>query len=133
MSIPGRHYYRHVYLKSEHWANLRLEKLASVDAKCERCGERDLSNDVHHVNYRNLYDVELSDLLCLCRKCHDLTHEVLELCRAGDEAGLESLRAGLAIAREQRREVRGKRDKVRQSPQLNHEFRRMRLAGKIVQ
>lgn len=131
MSIAAKHAYRFGYLKSEHWSNLRLEKMASVDAYCERCGHRDLSNDVHHIRYRNLYDVELGDLIVLCRTCHGITHEVLELCRAGDESGLQTLRAGLAALRERRREERGKRDKVRQPHQLNGEFARMRRLGKL--
>jgi hypothetical protein len=80
-TVEGRHFYRFKYLKSDHWQNLRLEKLASVDACCERCGTRDLSNDVHHLNYRKLYDVQLDDLAVLCRRCHDLVHEALELFR----------------------------------------------------
>lgn len=79
--IAAKHHYRFKYLKSEHWSNLRIEKLASVDACCKNCGRRDLSNDVHHLNYRNLYDVTLSDLVVLCRECHDLAHEALEVCR----------------------------------------------------
>jgi 5-methylcytosine-specific restriction endonuclease McrA len=30
--------------------------------------------DVHHVNYRNLFDVKLLDLLALCRSCHKEEH-----------------------------------------------------------
>lgn len=74
-----RTFYRSIYLKSDHWSNLRLQKLADCDAKCERCGKRDLSNDVHHLRYRRLYDVLLEDLVVLCRRCHILVHEALEL------------------------------------------------------
>lgn len=84
MSIPGRHFYRFTYLKSDHWQNLRLEKLVEVDAHCYRCDVRDLSNDVHHVNYRKLFDVMLSDLIVLCRTCHDLMHEALDAAKSGD-------------------------------------------------
>lgn len=79
--VAAKHHYRFKYLKSEHWGNLRIAKLASVDAKCKHCGARDLSNDVHHLRYRKLYDVELDDLVVLCRICHDLAHEALDLCR----------------------------------------------------
>jgi len=30
--------------------------------------------DVHHVNYRDIYDVMLPDLLVLCRGCHEAKH-----------------------------------------------------------
>lgn len=79
--IAAKHHYRFKYLKSEHWSNLRIAKLASVDACCKNCGRRDLSNDVHHLNYRKLYDVTLDDLVVLCRACHDLAHEALDINR----------------------------------------------------
>ena len=79
--VAAKHHYRFKYLKSEHWGNLRIAKLASVDAKCKHCGARDLSNDVHHLRYKKLYDVELDDLVVLCRSCHDLSHLVLDLFR----------------------------------------------------
>ena len=78
-SIARRHAYRFGYLKSEHWANLRLAKLAEQDACCQACDHRDLSNDVHHVLYReSLYDTSLDDLVVLCRDCHERVHCVLE-------------------------------------------------------
>lgn len=93
-SIEAKHAYRFGYLKSEHWANLRLSKLASVDARCQRCPTRDLSNDVHHLRYRNLYDVTEDDLLVLCRKCHDAIHISLDAAReAMEEGGTRSLEA----------------------------------------
>lgn len=78
MSVAGKHFYRFEYLKSDHWRNLRLEKLAKSYARCFYCLRRDLSNDVHHLNYRNLYNVELDDLVVLCRTCHDKWHRVLD-------------------------------------------------------
>lgn len=67
-----RQWYRNVYLNSEHWKDLKASKLLANPA-CERCGFK--SNlDVHHVNYRNLFDVEIKDLLTLCRRCHAKEH-----------------------------------------------------------
>lgn len=77
-SLESKHFYRFTYLKSEHWQNLRIAKLAEVDAKCRRCKARDLSNDVHHLIYRKLYDVQLPDLIVLCRACHSQVHGALE-------------------------------------------------------
>lgn len=66
------------YLRSEHWQNLRLEKLATCDAVCHFCGIRSLSNDVHHVKYPSrLRDTQLRHLRVLCRDCHNTVHEVL--------------------------------------------------------
>lgn len=71
-------FYRDTYLKSDHWQNLRLKKLAIEDACCNLCHTRNLSNDLHHVRYRKLWDVRPSDLRVLCRRCHDIVHEVLD-------------------------------------------------------
>lgn len=79
--VSAKHHYRFRYLKSEHWSNLRIAKLAAEDAKCRKCGYRDLSNDIHHLLYRRLYDVTLDDLVVLCRKCHERVHEALEIGR----------------------------------------------------
>lgn len=67
-----REWYRSVYLASEHWADLRRRKLAR-NPTCELCGKSG-QMDIHHVNYRRIFDVQLHDLLTLCRKCHDEEH-----------------------------------------------------------
>ncbi len=71
-----RLYYRNVYLKSDHWKFLREEKL-SISPYCEKCGTS-LSLDVHHKEYRGLYDVKIKDLQTLCRVCHDKTHAKIQ-------------------------------------------------------
>lgn len=63
-----REYYRTVYLKSNHWKELRKLKL-STNPSCEDCGSS-FRLEPHHLQYKNLYDVEVSDLKTLCRKCH---------------------------------------------------------------
>ena len=69
----NKQYYRNVYLRSEHWQNLRQEKL-DKNPRCERCGSY-LSLDAHHKEYHNLYDVLIKDLETLCRLCHNKEHE----------------------------------------------------------
>lgn len=71
-------FYRETYLKSEHWQNLRLQKLVESDCLCLRCGKQSHHNDVHHLTYKKLYDVKTVDLVVLCRKCHDFVHEKLD-------------------------------------------------------
>lgn len=71
-------FYREVYLKSEHWKNLRLQKLVESDCLCLRCGKQSQHHDVHHLTYRKLFDVSTLDLVVLCRTCHDLVHEHLD-------------------------------------------------------
>jgi 5-methylcytosine-specific restriction endonuclease McrA len=68
----NKYFYRNVYLHSDHWKNLRKEKLVQISI-CEKC--KTIHNlDVHHINYKGLYDVKLSDLQVLCRKCHEEEH-----------------------------------------------------------
>lgn len=122
MSVEGRRFYRFEYLESEHWQNLRIAKLASVDAKCVRCQTRDLSNDVHHLRYRNLFDVELHDLAVFCRRCHDLAHEALEQFREAIKDGNPKLilkRTLMAIRVVERRP----------NHEHNAKFKALRLAG----
>ncbi len=68
-----RQYYRTEYLLSDHWKALRSEKLR-INPACQNCGfGRRL--DVHHLRYRNLYDVLVTDLVTLCRRCHEKMHK----------------------------------------------------------
>lgn len=71
-------YYRDVYLKSDDWKNLRRAALARRHNKCQLCRHKSKSNDVHHVRYKNLWDVSLKDLKVLCRPCHDWVHGLLK-------------------------------------------------------
>lgn len=68
-----REYYRAIYLKSDHWKQLRLKKLAK-NPNCEKCNKSGRV-DVHHKEYRNLYDVTIDDLQTLCREHHDEIHK----------------------------------------------------------
>ena len=65
-------YYRDVYLTSDHWAELREAKLIR-NPKCQWCGGTEHLVP-HHSQYRNLYDVRLSDLVTLCGACHAKNH-----------------------------------------------------------
>ena len=75
--LPDIDYYWNVYLKSEHWKELKNRKLL-VNPNCENCNVSSYL-DVHHIDYKNLYDVELIDLKTLCRKCHNEEHKRLRV------------------------------------------------------
>jgi hypothetical protein len=60
------------YLKSEHWQQTRTKKRRR-NKQCGICGATSRL-DVHHLTYRQLFNVEQSDLRVLCRTCHDLAH-----------------------------------------------------------
>lgn len=60
------------YLKSEDWKLKREQKL-SKKSRCAICLRGD-TLEVHHLFYRNLHDVQNSDLRVLCHSCHSLSH-----------------------------------------------------------
>lgn len=65
------------YLESDHWKALRLRKIKESGRICRAC-RRTKNIVVHHMLYRpNLEDAKLSDLLVLCRDCHDSFHRYL--------------------------------------------------------
>ena len=67
-------WYRKVYLLSEHWKALRKAK-RKLNPVCEICGAK-RKLDVHHLRYKNIYDVTVEDLQTLCRKCHKRHHQM---------------------------------------------------------
>lgn len=65
------------YLQSEHWAKLKSAIRARDRGKCRICKSED-NLHVHHVRYREIYNVTKSDLILLCESCHDRVHIVFE-------------------------------------------------------
>ncbi len=67
-----------IYLQSDHWKKLRQLKIDQVGYKCQDCGiQKDIQ--VHHINYRKIYNVKLNDLRVLCRDCHIKCHEKISI------------------------------------------------------
>jgi 5-methylcytosine-specific restriction endonuclease McrA len=99
--------YRNEYLDSQHWKDLRNEKL-KVNPICENCGNLTML-DVHHVNYKNLYDVTVYDLKTLCRACHNNEHKILK----------------------KQKEVSSKPKKIRNKIKLKHNIKPSRIVGEI--
>lgn len=64
------------YLQSDHWQQLRERK----EQKATRCAICATTKNLqtHHLFYKNLYDVQTSDLRVLCDRCHKLTHELIK-------------------------------------------------------
>lgn len=71
-------YYRDVYLKSEDWKSLRELRLIKSNYVCAICAVTSECLDVHHVNYRNLHDVQATDLRAVCRTCHNKVHVLMK-------------------------------------------------------
>lgn len=81
------------YLQSDRWKKLRAKKFKKHRA-CSICGSKE-SLDVHHLSYKNLYDVLPSDLRVMCRKCHCLVHYLFKkgLIKFGSEKANKRFRA----------------------------------------
>ncbi len=86
MSVEAKHSYRFVYLKSEKWANVRVEALAREGGKCQICGEESISNDAHHVWYpQSIWETNQEHLAILCRPCHEFLHSMTPDCKTNDK------------------------------------------------
>jgi hypothetical protein len=63
------------YLQSEHWKVLKRKRLEIASYRCEVCGSPHMLH-VHHLRYKNLYDVLPSDLQVLCDYHHSKAHGI---------------------------------------------------------
>jgi len=65
-----------LYVQSDHWRQLRAEKLQEHGYFCNR-RKSDHRLQVHHMIYRERWeDALLSDLEVLCRRCHKSEHGI---------------------------------------------------------
>lgn len=60
------------YYKTEHWINRREEMLEESDG-CEECNSHK-NLQVHHKHYNSLFKEKDSDLMVLCKNCHQELH-----------------------------------------------------------
>ncbi len=64
------------YLNSNHWRDVKVQKRRKVAAKCAYCGDTKNIN-LHHLFYRPEWkSVKLGDLRWLCRRHHELVHNL---------------------------------------------------------
>ena len=77
VSVPNKYYqdqYRK-YLASDDWKKKRRAKFARSKRRCAVCGSAKRL-ELHHLAYRSLTNVRMSDLRVLCRRCHEDAHEL---------------------------------------------------------
>lgn len=72
----NREEYRKEYLNSREWKLLR-SVIMDTSPDCQCCGDVK-ARDVHHMVYRNIIDVKVSDLLPVCRECHKFIHKAID-------------------------------------------------------
>lgn len=74
--LSRKQWYSQVYLRSDHWNDVRTKALMSSKFACRGCCCKD-KLQVHHLTYANLGAECLDDLMVLCDECHALTHALL--------------------------------------------------------
>lgn len=62
------------YLNSPEWKALKHQRLAIDRYTCQSCNQSGLSLEVHHLHYRTFKSESLSDLISVCRNCHEAIH-----------------------------------------------------------
>jgi 5-methylcytosine-specific restriction endonuclease McrA len=70
----------HDYLKTPEWYRRRAVTLKIAEFKCMLCFSPD-ELTVHHRTYERLGQERMTDLLVLCRECHELFHRNRRLVR----------------------------------------------------
>ena len=62
------------YMDSKEWQRKRSARLAIDRKQCVLCGT--LNNlHVHHVTYERLFNEKMSDLMTVCKSCHEVLHD----------------------------------------------------------
>ena len=61
------------YLKSKEWRTKKMEALFLARYKCRDCGAD--YEEVHHLTYARVGYERMSDLVVLCRRCHEKRHK----------------------------------------------------------
>lgn len=69
-----KQWYNEVYLNSDHWRQLRQKAIDKAKGRCSKCRTK-LCLQVHHIHYRQIYDVKVSDLQVVCKTCHYGHHD----------------------------------------------------------
>lgn len=73
LSAERRLWYVSYYLHSAEWKALRSRVFARCKGICERCNNAG-AHDVHHLTYDRIGSELLTDLLGVCRVCHEELH-----------------------------------------------------------
>jgi hypothetical protein len=60
------------YLKTKHWVKLRKNKYKHKKA-CSLCDSK-VKLNVHHLRYKDLFNINTHDLKVVCQRCHIIIH-----------------------------------------------------------
>jgi 5-methylcytosine-specific restriction endonuclease McrA len=79
------------------WQKLRLEIMNRDKFTCQCCGTSEIELQVHHLAYgkgKRIWEAMPSDLLTLCRDCHEQTEMYVTLMRRHGPRLIKQRRAG---------------------------------------
>lgn len=63
------------YLSSKKWKEIREKIAKNKNYTCEKCQKKIYKGfHIHHLNYNNLGNEKDSDLIFLCKNCHEKIH-----------------------------------------------------------
>ena len=63
------------YLQTEVWKRIRYRRMKLDNFQCQKCFSG-INIEVHHISYPEVWGLEsMSDLITLCRSCHEKVHE----------------------------------------------------------
>jgi 5-methylcytosine-specific restriction endonuclease McrA len=62
------------YLQSKHWKRIKYKTIKKANYRCQICGTRKYSLQVHHCSYDNLYWERKGELISVCPRCHKTIH-----------------------------------------------------------
>jgi 5-methylcytosine-specific restriction endonuclease McrA len=63
------------YLKTYHWRTMRRLALEASEQRCILCDSPD-DLDVHHRTYDRKAAERMTDVVVLCRSCHERVHDI---------------------------------------------------------
>jgi len=66
------------YLNSPDWKRRRGIILRRAGYKCELCGASGVPLDIHHLTYERRGNEKYTDLIAICRKCHEAKHNITQ-------------------------------------------------------
>lgn len=118
-SMERWYWYRNRYLQSFHWYNLREKKFSEVGQSCEICGSQD-EIAVHHLRYKEIFDVETSDLQVLCGLHHREAHGM----NPGQKRPPRRKKTKAEINKARKKAIRRLKDEVRKAKQQEKERRK---------
>ena len=77
LPTDGQLWYRNEFLQSAEWKETSRKVIENAGDKCYLCGTSQAVLQAHHIYYNDYNLCDLESLVCLCKDCHHVTHEMI--------------------------------------------------------